>query len=119
DLRERAALGADDLRLLVKVGALDGVAGGCTRPQLLWAVDTAGSPGPLLSSRAQAATPPESRDLIGSAHEILRLRDPSGRSARDDNPLVTAPPPPLRDYPPERQRQDAWALLGFCLDTHP
>jgi DNA polymerase III alpha subunit len=27
--------------------------------------------------------------------------------------------PLLRDYPPERKRQDAWALLGFCLDAHP
>lgn len=119
ELRARTALADDDLRLLVKVGALDAIAGGRTRPQLLWAVDTAGAPGPLVSSRAQAATPPESRDLIGSAHEIPRLRDPSGCPARDDNPLVTAPPPPLPDYPPERRRQDAWALLGFCLDAHP
>ena len=27
--------------------------------------------------------------------------------------------PPLRDYPAERKRQDAWALLGFCTDAHP
>ncbi len=119
ELRERAELGSEDLRLLVKVGALDAIASGRTRPQLLWAVDTVGSPTPLLSSRAKAATPPESRDLLASAQQIPRLRDPSGRSARDDTPLVTAPVPPLRDYPPERKRQDAWALLGFCLDAHP
>ncbi|MEI2720194.1 MAG: DNA polymerase III subunit alpha [Gemmatimonadales bacterium] len=40
DLRDRTALTPDDLRLLVKVGALDGLAGALTRPQLLWAVDT-------------------------------------------------------------------------------
>ena len=40
DLRDRTALTPDDLRLLVKVGALDGLAGALTRPQLLWVVDT-------------------------------------------------------------------------------
>ena len=40
ELRARAALPPDDLRLLVKVGALDGIAGGMTRPQLLWVGDT-------------------------------------------------------------------------------
>jgi len=27
--------------------------------------------------------------------------------------------PPLRPYSPDRQRQDAWSLLGFCTDAHP
>jgi DNA polymerase III alpha subunit len=27
--------------------------------------------------------------------------------------------PHLRDYSTERKRQDAWALLSFCLDAHP
>lgn len=85
ELRERTALSADDLRLLVKVGALDAIAGGHTRPQLLWAVDTAA----------------DTDDSLPSLH--------SGRG----------PVPALRDYPPERKRQDAWALLGFCLDAHP
>jgi len=84
-LRERTALATDDLRLLVKVGALDAIAGGRTRPQLLWAVDTAA----------------DTDDSLPSLH--------SGRG----------PVPALRDYPPERKRQDAWALLGFCLDAHP
>jgi len=41
DLRARTALRPDDLRLLVKVGAFDAVAGALSRPQLLWMVDTA------------------------------------------------------------------------------
>ena len=40
DLRDRTALTPDDLRLLVKGGALDGLAGALTRPQVLWVVDT-------------------------------------------------------------------------------
>jgi len=91
-LRTRTALTTDDLRLLVKVGACDTIAGRLTRPQLLWAIDS------HVSSRAERGT-----------------------SARDDNALVTESYhiPPLRDYSPERKRQDAWALLSFCLDAHP
>jgi DNA polymerase III alpha subunit len=39
DLRQRTALKPDDLRLLVKVGALDSIANGMTRPEMLWEVD--------------------------------------------------------------------------------
>lgn len=41
DLRERSALSADDLRTLIKAGACDSIAGGRTRPMLLWEVDGA------------------------------------------------------------------------------
>lgn len=43
DLRRRARLSRDDLRLLIKVGACDGIAGPLNRPQLLWRVDLAGN----------------------------------------------------------------------------
>lgn len=71
---------------------MDGVAEEQTRPQLLWRIDTQGA---SLSSR---------------------------RGNQDGGPLLVreAPPlPRLRAYSAVRQRQDAWALLGFCLDTHP
>ncbi len=47
DLRTRARLSTDDLRTLIKAGACDGIAGGMTRPMMLWAVDseTAGQRG--------------------------------------------------------------------------
>lgn len=45
DLRQRARLSAEDLRILVKAGACDGIAGGRTRPMLLWEVDTHAAPG--------------------------------------------------------------------------
>ncbi len=41
DLRSRAGIGADDLRTLIKVGAIDSIAGGWTRPMLLWLIDSA------------------------------------------------------------------------------
>jgi DNA-directed DNA polymerase III PolC len=39
DLRARSGLSHDDLRMLIKVGALDSLAGGKTRPMLLWEID--------------------------------------------------------------------------------
>ncbi len=44
DLRSRGGLAQDDLRTLIKVGALDSVAGGRTRPMLLWEVDSGRGP---------------------------------------------------------------------------
>src|SRR5262249_18829637 len=40
DLRTRASLTPDDLRTLVKVGALDSISGGWTRPMMLWEIDS-------------------------------------------------------------------------------
>ncbi|MEO8294398.1 MAG: DNA polymerase III subunit alpha, partial [Gemmatimonadota bacterium] len=39
DLRARARVSHDDLRTLIKAGALDSIAGAGTRPMLLWEVD--------------------------------------------------------------------------------
>jgi DNA polymerase III alpha subunit len=41
DLRDRTGLSHDDLRTLIKVGALDSIAEGKTRPMMLWEVDEA------------------------------------------------------------------------------
>ncbi|MBA3258195.1 MAG: DNA polymerase III subunit alpha, partial [Gemmatimonadales bacterium] len=45
DLQQRTALAADDLRALIKVGALNSIAGEWTRPMMLWMVDTGGRRG--------------------------------------------------------------------------
>ncbi|MBA3660040.1 MAG: DNA polymerase III subunit alpha, partial [Gemmatimonadales bacterium] len=45
DLRLRTGIAPDDLRLLIKVGAVDSIAGGWTRPMLLWLVDSGGPQG--------------------------------------------------------------------------
>ncbi|MBA3761082.1 MAG: DNA polymerase III subunit alpha, partial [Gemmatimonadales bacterium] len=42
DFRARTGIAPSDLRLLIKVGALDSIASGWTRPMMLWAVDSAG-----------------------------------------------------------------------------
>jgi error-prone DNA polymerase len=117
EVRGRTALDADDLRLLVKVGALDAIAGGRTRPQLLWAVDTA----PPSRVSGSGACPERSRRGASSGRNTPTT---VGARRREETPPLGLPPeggvlPLLRDYPPERKRQDAWALLGFCLDAHP
>ncbi|MFL5459485.1 MAG: DNA polymerase III subunit alpha [Gemmatimonadales bacterium] len=43
DLRARTRITPGDLRLLIKVGALDSIAQGWTRPMMLWMVDSAGN----------------------------------------------------------------------------
>ncbi|MES2123491.1 MAG: DNA polymerase III subunit alpha [Gemmatimonadota bacterium] len=98
DLRTRTGLSAEDLRLLIKVGACDTLDGSLNRPQLLWALDT-----------APARTRTGRRDAVAA------------RSSHQATALVSeaVPVPALRDYDDERKRRDAWALLGFCLDAHP
>jgi DNA-directed DNA polymerase III PolC len=41
DFRARTSIAPADLRLLIKVGALDSIAGGWTRPMMLWMADSA------------------------------------------------------------------------------
>ena len=41
DLRTRSGLSPDDLRILIKVGALDSIAHGKSRPMMLWEIDEA------------------------------------------------------------------------------
>jgi len=97
DLRTRAALTPDDLRTLIKVGALDSIRGDSTRPMLLWAIDqrndgmeewqNGGKIDPLWDS----SIPPPRHSII----------------------------PPLREYSTDRRRHVEYELLGFTTDSHP
>jgi error-prone DNA polymerase len=98
DLRRRAGLGTDDLRTLIRVGACDSIAGGWTRPMMLWDADReAGSS----RNRSTARAP------LGTGLPSLRLSDQSPR------------PPTLREYTPERRREEEYATLGFTTGSHP
>jgi len=92
DLRARAGLASEDLRLLVKVGALDSIAVGMTRPMLLWAIDREAIP--LTAHRS-----PVTGDFFPQ----------TGSKA----------PPPLREYDVDRRRRAEYELLGFTTDSHP
>ena len=94
DLRARTGLAPADLRALIKVGALDSIAGGWTRPMLLWLVD----------ATAESARSPGDRpgDRLGDWFDHLP-------------PTV----PALKGYGPERRRREEHAALGFTTDAHP
>jgi error-prone DNA polymerase len=111
DFRARTGISPGDLRLLIKVGALDSIAGGWTRPMMLWLVDSAGQrgsgadgqqqhtgEGPLWSSRPAALPPRCPTDCFG-----------------DLRPTV----PVLKEYPPERRHREEYETLGFITDAHP
>jgi DNA polymerase III alpha subunit len=90
DLRHRSGLLAEDLRSLIKVGALDSISNGMTRPMMLWLVD--GQAG----RRADRERGPT----------LLPVCPP-------------ARPPALREYTAERRREEENAILGFPTDVHP
>jgi error-prone DNA polymerase len=89
DLRARTGLAPSDLRALIKVGALDGIAGDWTRPMMLWLVDSGNGP---------AAAGGVSGDWF------------------DHLPPAV---PRLRDYQLDRRRREEYEALGFLTDTHP
>nr|AHN97955.1 DNA polymerase III subunit alpha [uncultured bacterium lac160] len=91
DLQHRAGLAADDLRALIKVGALDSIAGDWTRPMMLWMVD---------AGQRQSNGRPA----------------PAGGDWFDHLPPAI---PVLRQYAPERRRREEYEALGFLTDTHP
>jgi error-prone DNA polymerase len=105
DLRARTGIAPSDLRLLIKVGALDSIAQGWTRPMMLWMVDSAGMRG--------------SGD--GGTHS-LEVDFPASPLPRfpadwfDDLPPAV---PVLKEYSPERRRQEEYEILGFITDAHP
>ncbi len=99
DLRRRTGLASDDLRRLVKVGALDAIAAGRTRPMLLWAVD---------SDQQRRAKGNRGRGPAAA---------PAPHSLFADS--TSAEPPRLRAYGAERRRREEYAALGFTTDAHP
>jgi DNA polymerase III alpha subunit len=90
DLRARTGLAPADLRALIKVGALDSIAGDWTRPMLLWLVD----------STADCVRSPDDRP--GDWFDHLP-------------PAV----PVLKPYDAERRRREEHAAMGFITDAHP
>jgi DNA-directed DNA polymerase III PolC len=90
DLRARTGIAPADLRALIKVGALDSIAGGWTRPMMLWLVD----------STADCVRSPDDRPGDWFDH-------------------LPATVPVLKEYGPERRRREEHAALGFTTDAHP
>jgi DNA polymerase III alpha subunit len=89
DLRRRTDLSSADLRVLIQAGACDAIAGGRTRPQLMWVVDS--HPGAW----------------------------PRGQPTLGLNETPAALLPPLVEYDAERQLRDEYAVLGYLASRHP
>ena len=96
DLRSRTGIASDDLRALVKVGALDSIADGWTRPMMLWMID--------VGQRAAM------REAGGGAAAY-----PAGDWFGHLPPAI----PVLKEYSAERRRREEYTALEFVTDTHP
>jgi error-prone DNA polymerase len=90
DLRARTGISPADLRALIKVGALDAISGGWTRPMMLWLVD--------------------------ATADCVRAPDDRPGDWFDHLPPTV---PVLKEYGPERRRREQFAALGFTTDVHP
>jgi DNA-directed DNA polymerase III PolC len=111
DLRVRTGIAPSDLRLLIKVGALDSIAQGWTRPMMLWLVDAGQRDGGAAGQQQ---------------HIKARLHPEAGRPSA---PLPRCPAdwfedlppavPTLKEYSPERRRREEYEALGFICDAHP
>ena len=98
-LRARTGISHDDLRTLIKVGALDSIAEGKTRPMMLWEVD-------LEAGKWNRAG--EEPLSVGDASDLPSYR------------LTALPPlPNLKEYSVARQRREQYESLGFLTDAHP
>jgi DNA polymerase III alpha subunit len=101
DLRSRAGIAPDDLRALIKVGALDSIAGGWSRPMMLWMMD---------SGQRAGATP------ASGGHPPSGAGPPAAGDWFSNLPPAV---PVLKEYSSERRRREEYAALGFVTDTHP
>ncbi len=100
DFQARTGIAPSDLRVLIKVGALDSLADGWTRPMMLWLVDSAGQ---------------RDRETAGQQQHTL-----DGALADSHCPAVPLSRcPALREYSPERRRKEEYEILGFMTDSHP
>ena len=85
DLQHRTGLAADDLRALIKVGALDSIADDWTRPMMLWMVDTRGGTDAPAQRRRDAG--------IARARDLSTMTDRRSRRTLRPPGSTTSPPP--------------------------
>jgi error-prone DNA polymerase len=112
DLRARTGIDPSDLRLLIKVGALDSIANGWTRPMMLWLVDAGGRSDSRSGGRSKHAA-----ELCQSEQtDRPSARPPVRPDWFDDLPPAV---PTLKEYSIERRRREEYEALGFICDAHP
>jgi error-prone DNA polymerase len=112
DFRARTGIAPGDLRLLIKVGALDSIAVGWTRPMMLWMVDSAGQreSGEVGKQEHTDGHPDRGADFPAS---------PLPRCPADWFADLPPAVPALKEYSADRRRREEYATLGFITDAHP
>jgi error-prone DNA polymerase len=113
DFRARTGIAPSDLRLLIKVGALDSIANGWTRPMMLWLVDAGGRSDSRSGGRSK-----HTAELCQSEQTDRPTARPPDRPSDwfDDLPPAV---PTLKEYSIERRRREEYEALGFICDAHP
>ena len=104
DLRARTALTPSDLRALIKVGALDSIAGDWTRPMMLWLVDS--------GNGAKAEAGDDWFDHLPPAVPLLRDY-PLERRRREEYAALGF----ITDEHPMRLYADSLARFRLCSST--
>jgi error-prone DNA polymerase len=108
DFRARTGIAPSDLRLLIKVGALDSIAAGWTRPMMLWLVDSAGK-----RVSGEAGRQEHTNSILDGEDNLPAY--PLTHLPAD----LPAAVPDLKEYSPERRRREEYETLGFITDSHP
>jgi DNA polymerase III alpha subunit len=121
DFRARTGIAPSDLRALIKVGALDSIAGGWTRPMMLWLVDSGGKEGGRAVGRYGGTAVDIPSSPSSPSFPPSRLSVPPYRPTALPDWFDHLPPavPVLKDYAPERRRREEFTTLGFITDAHP
>ena len=101
DLQHRSGIAADDLRALIKVGALDSIADGWTRPMMLWMVDA-----------GQRQSNGDWFDHLPPAIPVLRQYSPERRRREEYAALGF-----VTDTHPMRLHADQLARFKLCRST--
>jgi DNA-directed DNA polymerase III PolC len=104
DFRARSGIAADDLRALIKVGALDSIAGGWTRPMLLWMIDAA--------QRDSAAAPGDWFEHLPSCVPPLKEYSAERRRREEYEAMGF-----VTDTHPMQLHADRLARLPLCRST--
>jgi error-prone DNA polymerase len=94
DFLARLAPGLPEIRVLIRSGALDGLAGGLTRPELFWL---------YFRETGRRGTKPGVRP--DTKHPVL--------------PFTPQPPRAIGDYPPGVKLRDELDTLGLMISRHP
>ncbi len=124
DFFSRVDIDPSDVRLLIRAGAFDSVAGGRTRPELMWRwtewADGASTRGATREAGAGAVR--RGAFAAGRGGPAVTRSSWGGRTASLFAEEIAEPasaPPGIGDYNPRKVLADEIETLGFLVSRHP